>query len=275
MLNDISSLLLTIAGASASFVAILGGFIASKLISTNNDRDVAESNLNEIKYQKFLKIEERDMLRRCMDEEDSICFIYEHMAELTSGLELKDVYSNDEIYGVDFETLLQHWKKAQYYMDRFDECLQSENCKLNINMIPCALAEEYSDDPFVYEFLMMYSAWGFSDDVEEMPSRQRADWYDKNKEQLLQANMQAAALDIQEQRYEMDLNRARTPKGMRTGLVIFVLFSVFNILIPLFLSVTEIPETWTSTIAYCVICMLALGLGVTFWYLASMLHRTK
>lgn len=30
MLNEISSLLLTIAGASASFVAILGGFIASK-----------------------------------------------------------------------------------------------------------------------------------------------------------------------------------------------------------------------------------------------------
>lgn len=80
MLNNISSLLLTIAGASVSFVAILGGFIASKLISTNNDRDVAESNLNEIKYQKFLKIEERDMLRRSMDEEDSICFIYEHMA---------------------------------------------------------------------------------------------------------------------------------------------------------------------------------------------------
>ena len=64
MLNDISSLLLTISGVSASFVAILGGFIVSKLISINSDRDVAESNIEEVKYQKFFKTEERDMLRR-------------------------------------------------------------------------------------------------------------------------------------------------------------------------------------------------------------------
>lgn len=54
MLNDISSLLLTVASASASFAAILGGFIASKLISINSDRNVAESNLEEVKS-KILK----------------------------------------------------------------------------------------------------------------------------------------------------------------------------------------------------------------------------
>lgn len=271
MLNDISSLLLTVAGASASFVAILGGFIASKLISINSDRSVAESNLEEVKYQKFLKTEERDMLRRSMDEEDSICYIYEHMAELTSGLKLEDVYAEDELQTVEFETLLPLWKKAQFYVQQFDECLQKGNCKFNSDMIPCELAEEHTDDPFVYELLMMYAGWGFSDDIEEMPPRPRAAWYDKNKEQVLQANMQAAALDIQQQRYEMDLNRARKPKGMKTGLLIFALFSVFNIVLPLFLSVTAIPQEWNSIVAYCVIGMLALGLGVTLWYLVKML----
>lgn len=270
MLNDISSLLLTISGVSASFVAILGGFIVSKLISINSDRDVAESNIEEVKYQKFFKTEERDMLRRSMDEEDAICYIYAHMAELTSGLELEDVYAEDELQSVEYESLLPLWKKAQFYMERFDECLQNGNCKFNSDMIPCELAGEHTDDPFVYEFLMMYAGWGFSEDIEDMPPRPRAVWYEKNKEQMLQINMQVAALDIQQQRYEMDLNRARKPKGMKSGLLIFALFSVFNIVLPLFLSVTKIPQEYNSVVAYCVVGMLTSGLSVIFWYLAKM-----
>ena len=142
-------------------------------------------------------------------------------------------------------------------------------------MIPCELAEEHTNDPFVYEFLMMYAGCGFSDDVEKMPPRPRAAWYEKNEEQMLQANMQATALDIQQQRYEMDLNRARKPKGMKTGLLIFALFSVFNIVLPLLLSVTIIPQEWNSIVAYVVIGMLALGLSVTFCYLAKMLSWKK
>jgi len=273
MLNEISSLLLTIAGASASFVAILGGFIASKLISINNDRDVAESNLEEVKYQRFLKIGERDLLRRAMDEEDAICYIYEHMEELTSGLALDEIYAEDEVQAIEFEALLPHWKQAQLYMERFDECLQKDDCQFNSVGIPCELAEEYTGDPFAYEFLRMYSDWGFLDDVDNWSVRPRASWYEKNREQVLQANMQAAALEIQQQRYEMDLNRARKPKGIRTGLLIFALFSVVNIVFPLFLSVTPIPKEWNFIVAYGAVGMLTLGLGITLGYLVKMLKE--
>ena len=273
MLNEISSLLLTIAGASASFVAILGGFIASKLISINNDRGVAESNLEEVKYQKFLKLGERDIARRAMDEEDALCYIYEHMEELTSGLALDEIYAEDEVQTIELETLLPLWKQVQFYMERFDECLQKGDCQFNSVGIPCKLAEEYTDNPFAYEFLRMYSDWGFSDDIDNRPIRPRALWYEKNREQLLQANMQAAALDIQQQRYEMDLNRARKPRGIKSGLVIFTLFSIVNIILPLLLSVAPIPKAWTLVIACGAIGALTLGFGVTLWYLAKMLKR--
>ena len=81
MLNEASNLLFAIAGVSASFVAILGGFIASKLITINSERDIAESNLEEVKYQKFLKTEERDMLRHSLNEEDSLFFVYRGCTE--------------------------------------------------------------------------------------------------------------------------------------------------------------------------------------------------
>lgn len=53
------------------------------------------------------------------------------------------------------------------YIDQFNEYIQKENCQFNSNMIPYELAEENTDDPFAYEFLMMYAGWGFSDNIEK------------------------------------------------------------------------------------------------------------
>lgn len=83
--------------------------------------------------------------------------------------------------------------------------------------------------------------------------------------------MQAAALYIQEQRYKMDLVQAKKPKRMKTGLITFALFSVFNIVLPLFLSATAFLKECNSIVAYCFIGMLVLELCATFWYLTKML----
>lgn len=271
MLNEISDFLFAIAGVSAGFVAILGGFIASRLIAINSELEVAESNLEEVKYQKFLKLEERDMLRRSLDEEDSICYLHEHIDDLAGGLELEDVYEEYELQIVDFERLLPYWKKAQFFIKEFEEFAQKENCSFNNDLVPCELAEENREDPFVYEFLMMYAGWRFSEDFESIPVRPRGSWYEKTKEQVMQANMQAAALDIQEQRYKMDLNRARKPKGMKIGLLIFALFSLFNIIIPLIFSVIALSEQWCEVVMYGCIGTLSIGLGAIFLYLSLML----
>lgn len=63
---------------------------------------------------KFLKTKEHDLSRRAMNEEDSLVYLYGHMEELTSGLELEEVYTEDELQTVDFEILLPHWKKAWF-----------------------------------------------------------------------------------------------------------------------------------------------------------------
>ena len=271
MLNEASGLLLTISGVSAGFVAILGGFIASKLISINSERDAAESNLEEVKYQKILKTKERDLLRHSLDEEDSICYLHEHIEDLTNDLELKDIYEEYELQTVAFERLLPYWEKARFYIKEYEKYAQKENCTFNNDMIPCELAEDNREDPFVYELLMMYAGWRFSDDFESVPVRPQGSWYEKTKEQVIQANMQAAALDVQEQRYRMDLDRARKPKGMKMGLLIFALFSIFNIIAPLILSTITLEEKWCVLVMVASIGLLSLGLAAIFIYLSVML----
>lgn len=229
MSKAISSLLLTIAGASASVVAILGGFIASKLIAINCERDAIQNKMEEVKYQRHLKTEERDMMRRSMDEEDAICYIHNHMEDVVSGLALDDVYEENELQLIEYETLLPYWKLAQMYIELFEEHLQKEALQFNNDYIPSELAEEYTSDLFAYEFLKMYAGWSFSDYFEDCEPMTRREWYEGTRNRVLELNTQAAALDIQEQIYGMDLDRLRTPKGMKTGLLIFALFSVLRL----------------------------------------------
>lgn len=55
---DLTSVLTTIAACSASIVAIIGGFIASRLISINADRDEVNTRLSETEEELSLHQEE-------------------------------------------------------------------------------------------------------------------------------------------------------------------------------------------------------------------------
>ena len=48
---DLTSFLSTISAGSASFVAILGGLIAQKVIEINNGRTAVEEEIKELKYE--------------------------------------------------------------------------------------------------------------------------------------------------------------------------------------------------------------------------------
>lgn len=268
---ELTSLLPTIASASASFVAILGGFVASKLITINGERAAAQSQLTEIRFEKHLRTEERDMLRRQLDEEDAICYIHNHMEALVDDTELEDVYEEDELQLIDFEALLPYWKKAQFFKGLFDEYLQNPDCDFNSDMIPTELAEENTGDLFVYEFLKMYAGWGFSDYFDSCEAKSRGPWYESTRQSVMQVNMQVAALDIQEHRFELDLERLATPKGMKSGLALCILFSLFNIVLPLSLCLFSFTDKANLLIQISSIAFLAVGLVTTFWYLARML----
>ena len=211
------------------------------------------------------------MLRHALDEEDALSYIHNHIEAIADGCSLEDVYEEDELQTIDFDTLLPYWEQAKIYIELFEESLHQDNCQLNSDFIPCDLAEEYSCDIFAYKFLMVYAALGFSDYIEVRKTISDPEWHAKTRQQILSANTKAAVLDIQEQVCQMDLERLKKPTGMKSGLLIFALFSVFNIIVPLFLSAIPLSEKLCAIVLYCSIGFLTLGLGATFWYLARML----
>ncbi len=271
MINNISSLLLTIAGVSASFVAILGGCIATKLISINQERENCRNKLSEIRFKRFLFTEQRNVYKQSMDEADALRYIKEHSDAFIDNCGLEDVYDENEPQFIEYEELLPYWNKAKLYKEKFDEQIRNGNCDFNDLMIPIELVEEATEDGFAYHFLGMYARWGFSEYFEETEYPIYGEWYDNAKKEILNANTQAMILDIEEQRCEMDLNSLKKPEGMKSGLTIFALFSTINIIVPLVLSAIPLTDKWCSIVTYCSIGMLALGLLSTLIYLSQML----
>lgn len=267
------SLLLAIASLSASFVAILGGFIASRLITISGERASCVSQLNEVRGQLIYYRGLRNIIDTNRNEEDAIRYIYDHMAELVDGEALEEVYEEDELQLIEFDDLEPLWKRALEVKEFFDACLHDKKCALNSDYIPVIAAEEYSGDLFAYEFCKLYAGWGFGEhDFDNTPFRETGDWYEDDKQKAMEYTTQLMILDMREKQLTTSLRGLEKPRGMGIGLMLFVLFSAFNIILPLILSL--IPFAGYSVFVVAGICILFLttGLVATFVYLIWMLR---
>ena len=271
MPNDISSFLFSIASVSASFVAILGGFIVSKLIAINSERESCKSYLEQLKYEKMFYLEKKSTARRALQEEDALSFIYHHLNDAATGVALDEIYEEDVPQVLQYEELLPYWNEAQCAKELFDKRLEEKTCEFNEYMIPCDLAEELIDNIFAYRFLQMYASVGFSEYLGEYVPHLYGDWYSEAKRQSLEDNTKVMALEIQEARYKEDLSKLKKPKGMKIGLLIFALFSFLNIILPLFLSVTKLSDMWCVVVMCLSIGTLSLGLVTVFSFLVYLL----
>lgn len=272
---DTTALLLAIASLSASFVAILGGFIASRLITITSERSALLSQLQNATDQLILCESTRFVLNKKLNEEDAIRFIYDHMAELVDGENIDNVYEDTELQFIDLNDLKPLWNKAQTIKSCFDEFIQ-QNGYFNSDWIPIEIAEEYVDDLFAYEFCKLYVAWGSGEhDFENTPFRETGKWYEEDRQKVLECTKQIMLLEKQKQQYTTSLKALRKPIGMRAGLILFALFSFCNIILPLTLSLFRLPELTATVVAAISILFLTVGLISTFSYLVWMLKWKK
>ena len=274
---DLNSLLLTIASLSASFVAILGGFIASRLITINSERASCLSQLQSVTDQLVYYEGTRSVLNRKLNEEDAIRYIYNHMAQLVEEEDIDDVYEDTELQSIDLEDLKPLWEKAQMIKSHFDDHLQSNGYGYyNSDWIPIEIAEEYTDDLFAYEFCKMYVGWGLGEhDFENTPFRATGKWYEEDRQKILDCSKQIIFLKWQKEHYAATLRSLKQPNGMKIGLILFALFSLTNIILPLTLSLFNFAKPILTVIAVSSILLLTIGLVATFFYLTWILKWKK
>ena len=79
---DYSSFFYSIAGCSATIIAIIGGLIASKLISISADRDNILDKIKEINDELNMKTKQHDDIIEKLDDDDALDFVRDNVSML-------------------------------------------------------------------------------------------------------------------------------------------------------------------------------------------------
>ena len=291
---DLTTVLTTIAAASASIVAILGGFIASKLIAISSERSAALERLKQIDEELAFHVSERDKFQAENDEDDALDFIRNAIGDLYNGIPLETVYSKVDHPRIPMETLKPYWDRAVTLKEQFLDRIQ-KHYALTEDYIPQRLLLTVKKDDFGYEVLLELgmelerrtleaeqargkpsSPLGFVlPDMSNlvMPSVPVSGYsYRKNCDSIQEHKSAIALLNLQKKQCEEQISTLKKPRGMGLGLLIFALFTIFCIIIPLGCSPFSTDSYKAFIIAKSVFLGLFLiGLIAIFGYLVYLL----
>ena len=279
MSYDLTSLFTTVAAASASIVAILGGFIASKLISINGDRKAVLIKLGEMEQREKTKDSELAQLKKEEEMNEALNFITDNLQALVDRKPMDEAYRNDKQQSISKEAMQPHWDRALEihadYQKSRNEMNGSTDC--NEKGIPTAFAVMYADDNFGYTVGCLIAIKLKSIEIgyptfmfEKKPIFALSDLA-KERKGVLEAELRDIA--ISKEQLEDEKKRLTKPEGMKTGLVVFALFSLLCIVFPLSLSPFSTDNACTAWLLKLLILVLfTAGLTGIIRYLVSLLR---
>lgn len=295
MSYDLTAVLTTIAAASASIVAILGGFIASKLIAISSERSAVLDHLKQINKELEFHVSERDKIQAENDEDDALDFIRDAIDDLYADNSLENVYLNVDHPGISMESLKPYWDRAVTLKEQFREKVEKHDA-LNEDYIPESLLFTVKEDDFGYEVLLAMgkklrkrsrttervrgqanNLLGFivSDinDLEISTVTGSGYTYHKNCDSIQEHNSAIALLELQKKQCDEQILALKRPRGMKLGLLIFALFTFCCIIAPLVASPFATESYNDFVIAKAIFLgLFGIGLISVFGYLIYLLQ---
>ncbi len=274
MSYDLTPLLTTIAASSASFVAILGGFIASKMISISSERENVLAKIHEVEQQQAFKQGEFLRLQTALFEGQSLDFISGNINALVKRENLENVYREDIQQSISKKDLLPYWNRANNLAGELFNSFEKKE-DLNEDKIPVPLAKKYSQDHFAYSVFKELMDW-----VAKQQTKPSASTYFNriktyvplNTKQIDELESDLKWLSFQHLQLVEEKKRLSKPRGMKAGLIIFGLFSLGCIVLPLMLSPLSTDNTcFYRMIKAIVLFLFCIGLSAIFLYLVYLL----
>ena len=277
LLYDLTSFLTTISAGSASFVAILGGLIAQKVIEINNGRTAVEEEIKELNEQKQLLEDDIADHADWMEEDVAISFIGHHIKELLGEDSFKDAVDLDEMSGYeDLESFESYWKDAQKVLEQYAKiadkphyevvkAIQATIPDISENFISC-ICDAIKDHFKAYyhndglnslgQFMVTPIALGRIEGYGASGVEFQRWVSEKNK-----AEGELVAIELRIKQSEDRKRRLRVPDELKNGFWIFGIFIASCVLLPLVFT----PFTTESHTAYMimkVVFMLIFGSGL-------------
>lgn len=305
MSYDLTAFLTTVVASSASIVAILGGFIASKLITISGEREAVLEKLNSIEEELRFKTTERESRQKENDISDALSFIRDNIEAVNNQNIIDLVYDTANNHSITKERLKPYWERALSISKELCE-MGSDGMQFNSDGLPKDLARKYSNDAFSYNVL--FALMRFSEKIAREEERRRREElrknsplaslvplsfdesvfrnnieyiepltstysYSQNEQEIVKLTSDILFLEFQKGQLEKQRKILSQPKGMKTGLIIFAIFAIICIIIPLAMSPWNTESLCTFWLVKSIILILfVVGLVAIFAYLVYLLQ---
>lgn len=289
---DLTSFLTTISAGSTSFVAILGGLIAQKVIEINNGRSAVEEEIKELNEQKQLLVNDISDHEDWIAEDTGISFVGQHIKELLGGESFSNTVDLNEMSGYeDLESLESYWKDAQKVLEQYAKIAEKPHYELvkaiqlalpdiSGNFVSC-ICDAIKDHFRAYyhnngltrsgQFMLTPSALGRIDGYGASGIEYQRWVSEKNK-----AEGELAAIKLRIKQSEDRRRRLRIPNELKSGFWVFGLFIASCVLLPLVFT-PFITESHAVYVIIKVVFLLIFGGGLfsVLLYIRRLLPRFK
>lgn len=289
---DLTSFLTTISAGSASFVAILGGLIAQKVIEINNGRTAVVEEIRELNEQKHLLEDDIAVHEDWIAEDSGISFIIQHIKELLGGEIFSDAVDLNEMSGHEnLESLASYWNDAQKVLEQYVKmaekphyelvkAIQGELPDISENFVSCIC------DAIKDHFKAYYHNNGLTSSGQFMVTQidlgiiegygASSIEYQRWVNEMNKAKGELAAIELRIKQSEDRKRRLRVPEELKSGFWVFGLFIVGCVLLPLAFT----PFTTESSAVYVIMKVVFLvifgcGLFSVLFYIRKLLPRFK
>lgn len=283
---DYTSFFYSIAGCSATIIAIIGGFIASKLISISSDRDFILDKIKEIDDELGMKTRQHKEIMQKLNDDDAYDFVRDNISMLLDNRSIDVVYKTEEKLRLDYFIMEKYWSRA---LDIYEEIANLDEdffIKVNSDKVPVVLANKYTND-FDYNVCKkiiceveknarkqnsLFSVPSLIN-IDDIVPQQVGIWYHQKKGEAEQLGLRIEELRFEKKQYEDKKKQFKKPKGMKTGLCLFITFSTLGVLFPLICALIIHMNTF-ECLCLPIISLALFGICTlsTFIYLALLLR---
>lgn len=280
---DYSSFFYSIAGCSATIIAIIGGFIASKLISISADRDNILDKIKEINDELNVKTKlHKDIIKR-LNDDDALEFVKDNISMLMDAKSVDVVYKPEEKPTLDYFTTEQYWGRALKLCEEIAGLDVKQFEKVNSDKVPIEIAKKYTNE-FEYGVCKKVfhelnksvkrsyqNPFDFSSSIDIEDIGPINTWYQQKSDEAEKLENRIAELEFEKRQYEEKKKQVRKPRGMMSGLILFIVFSILGVFLPL-ICVLVNGVLNSMCMAIISLCLFGCCVFVTFVYMALLLR---
>lgn len=287
---DLDSLITTIVTSTAALIAIIGGFLVSRVISLSSEQNAIRRRIKEINGELYIKKKQKNEVHQKIIEDDADDFILENISDLVSDEEdIEYIFQSEEEHGLTLQELspiieefyivrdemieIFFSDSVEGYTNDFDEFLSRENIDLESigrkNWCEWVYNELYSRIP--KKNLRPHSLVDMAKLDAIIPPT--SDWYNRRVKEREELTNEISLLEKHRADQGTILKDYGQPNGVLGGTIVLAYASIVGIVIPsIFLPYNNavISFTWDKWI---LLSLFFSQLAALFIYLGKQVRK--